>query len=496
MSSSPRANALEHGGVDVLQVQVLDAAAAEPRDLDRVAAADERVAGVEADADVGAAPGTPRSRPGVSTWVAAWWWKTTSTPRARQRSTASLTRSIARAKSSGGGRFAAAPPRGPPRAAARGLRVREHDGPARAGGGQDLGDRVEPDGHVCAVRRPRRRSAAARSRRRAASPNSSSSSGDEVAGRAELDAGVAEVAHRLEQPAGRDQVVALDRPLPDPPRDRRAREPHRNRPLRRARLDVAPRAPRARTRRLGDLGHRHVPPALVVGHALVRVDRDRITVVRVSAFAASSASRSSGIVVVRMTCAPSDSAFAARSSGELALRAEPVRAERARERADRLVAAAVDEHDRQLQPLLDRGDELARQHQVGAVADEHVDLPLGRRELDAEAARDLVAHARVAVLDVVALRVARAPELVQVAGHRAGGADDDVGRRGRVVDGADHRALRGRVVLDRVEARHLGVPLAVRRAGSSRSRPRARRAARRAAPASPARRRRAGSPRA
>ena len=113
------------------------------------------------------------------------------------------------------------------------------------------------------------------------------------------------------------------------------------------------------------------------------------------------------------------------------LRAEAVRAERARERADRVEAVVVDEHDRQLQPLLDAVTSSPEQHQVGAVADQHVDLALGRGHLHAEPAGDLVAHARVAVLDVVALRVARAPELVQVAGHRARGADDDVGRRRR-----------------------------------------------------------------
>ena len=45
-----------------------------------------------------------------------------------------------------------------------------------------------------------------------------------------------------------------------------------------------------------------------------------------------------------------------------------------------------------------------------------------------EPAGDLVAHARVAVLDVVALAVARAPQLVQVAGHRARRAHHHVGR--------------------------------------------------------------------
>ena len=102
--------------------------------------------------------------------------------------------------------------------------------------------------------------------------------------------------------------------------------------------------------------------------------------------------------------------------------------ERARQVSDRAEAVVVDEDDRQLQPLLDRRDDLAREHQVGAVPDHHVDLALRGGQLDAETAGDLVAHARVAVLDVVALRIPRPPELVQVARHRAGGADDDVRR--------------------------------------------------------------------
>ena len=55
-------------------------------------------------------------------------------------------------------------------------------------------------------------------------------------------------------------------------------------------------------------------------------------------------------------------------------------------------------------------------------------VAVGRGELDPHRARQLVAHARIAVLDVIALTVGvrRPPQLVQVAGHRAGRADDDV----------------------------------------------------------------------
>ena len=111
-------------------------------------------------------------------------------------------------------------------------------------------------------------------------------------------------------------------------------------------------------------------------------------------------------------------------------------------------------------PSCDGGDDLLGHHQERAVADHHVDLAVGRGELDAEAAGDLVAHARVAVLDVVALRVARAPQLVQVAGHRARRAHDDVARAGDAVDDAEHLALRGqRAVAERVGLLDGRVPL-------------------------------------
>ena len=140
-------------------------------------------------------------------------------------------------------------------------------------------------------------------------------------------------------------------------------------------------------------------------------------------------------------------------------RAEAARADRARQRADRRVAVVLHEHDHELDPLGHRGRQLARQHQVRAVADHHEHLALGRGELDAHPARDLVAHARVAVLDVVALRVARPPQLVQVARHRAGRAHHHAGLAGGVVDRADHLGLaRQRLVARRHEPRHLGRP--------------------------------------
>src|SRR5437867_6047444 len=83
------------------------------------------------------------------------------------------------------------------------------------------------------------------------------------------------------------------------------------------------------------------------------------------------------------------------------LRTESVGPERSGESADRCETVIVHEHDDELRPLLERRDDRLVQHQVGAVAHERVHLALGSRELHAERARDLVAHARVPVLDVV-----------------------------------------------------------------------------------------------
>ena len=59
------------------------------------------------------------------------------------------------------------------------------------------------------------------------------------------------------------------------------------------------------------------------------------------------------------------------------------------------------------------------------------DLALGLRQLDAEPAGDLVAHAGIAVFDVVAAGRAGLPQLVQLARQAAGGADHDVVARRR-----------------------------------------------------------------
>ena len=116
--------------------------------------------------------------------------------------------------------------------------------------------------------------------------------------------------------------------------------------------------------------------------------------------------------------APSDAALAARSTGSTSpssspvagvaipvARAEAAAADRLRQAADAGEAVVVEQDDRRSSiPSCDGGDDLLRHHQVRAVADEDVDVALRRGHLHAEPAGDLVAHARVAVSDVIALR--------------------------------------------------------------------------------------------
>src|SRR5262249_8182983 len=107
-------------------------------------------------------------------------------------------------------------------------------------------------------------------------------------------------------------------------------------------------------------------------------------------------------------------------------RPEAARSERLRQAADRPEAPVVDEHDHELHVLLEGGDDLLRHHEPRAVAYHREDLAVWRGHLHAEGPRDLVAHAGVAVLEVVAPGVPRGPELVDAAGQAVRRAYDPV----------------------------------------------------------------------
>ena len=184
------------------------------------------------------------------------------------------------------------------------------------------------------------------------------------------------------------------------------------------------------------LGDRHVPPRLASGAGASGSVSTCTTVV-----AARASGSSERVAQLRgrprgSTSAPRLAALAARSTGSTSpsrpvavavavARAEPLRADRLRQRADRGEAVVLHQHHDELDALLHGGDQLAGHHQVRPVADQDEHLAVRRvparalvqGHLHAQPAGDLVAHAGVAVLDVVALRVPR--HATACAGRRA-----------------------------------------------------------------------------
>src|SRR3981081_1760130 len=91
----------------------------------------------------------------------------------------------------------------------------------------------------------------------------------------------------------------------------------------------------------------------------------------------------------------------------------------------------VEKDDVQFTAFLQGRYDFLRHHQLGAIANHNVDFAVGRGHLDAQSSRDFIAHARVAILEVITLGVASAPELVQITGKAARGTDYNVpGTRG------------------------------------------------------------------
>jgi hypothetical protein len=90
---------------------------------------------------------------------------------------------------------------------------------------------------------------------------------------------------------------------------------------------------------------------------------------------------------------------------------------------DATETAIVQQHNRQLQSQHHRRGELRVQHEIAAVADHHDDLALRPRQLHAKSAGDFVAHAGIAVFEMIGPDLLRLPKLVQLARQAAGGAD-------------------------------------------------------------------------
>ena len=110
---------------------------------------------------------------------------------------------------------------------------------------------------------------------------------------------------------------------------------------------------------------------------------------------------------------------------------------------DAAEAAIVQHHDGQLQAHRHRGRDLGIHHQVAAVADQHDHRARRIGQFDAEAAGDLVAHAGVAVFQMVGAGTLGLPQLVQLARQAAGGANHHRPRRRDPLHRADDLRVGG-----------------------------------------------------
>src|SRR5690606_28390842 len=224
-------------------------------------------------------------------------------------------------------------------------------------------------------------------------------------------------------------------------------------------------------------GRRHVPPAFITAHADVAIVADVND--GCSRDTAGLSQRGSEVIVgltLDHVCAETASCHRKvhgqrlHRSGLISRKcavswidiacSKTLLSKRATESADAVEAAVIHEDDGELQPLLDGGDDLIPQHEITPVADHDIDLASRLGHLDPQTAGDLVAHATVSVLEVELFRMARAPELVKIAGHAAGGVDHDRLRITDLIHRADQFALAGqRLMPDGMDAIDLRLPL-------------------------------------
>src|SRR4029077_6579014 len=119
----------------------------------------------------------------------------------------------------------------------------------------------------------------------------------------------------------------------------------------------------------------------------------------------------------------------------------------------------IEENDVELDSFLNAGMDFLSHHQIGAIADHHIDLAVRRGHLYSEPSGDFISHAGVAILHVITLRIPGPPQLVEISRQAACGANQDVARLGNGVDDADDFALAyGRSMMEVKEAVDLFFP--------------------------------------
>ena len=163
----------------------------------------------------------------------------------------------------------------------------------------------------------------------------------------------------------------------------------------------------------GDLRDRHVPPRIRIPGRALLVDLDHDGGRALAGLSSHRARLRLPAGCAPESCAPKPRQSAAKSMGRArhrarrsgptaVIRAESVRPDGLRKTADAREAVIVQKDDVQLEAFLNGGDDLRRHHQPRSVADHDIDLALRRGHLHAQPARDFVAHAGVAIFQVIA----------------------------------------------------------------------------------------------
>src|SRR6266852_4041114 len=101
----------------------------------------------------------------------------------------------------------------------------------------------------------------------------------------------------------------------------------------------------------------------------------------------------------------------------------------------------VEQHNVEFHFFLERRDDLLRHHEIRAISDQDIDFTARVCHFHAHSAGDLVAHAGISVLKVVALGIARAPQLVKISREAARGTHNHIFRSQSRVEQSNNLAL-------------------------------------------------------
>src|SRR5579862_3950009 len=204
-------------------------------------------------------------------------------------------------------------------------------------------------------------------------------------------------------------------------------------------------------RTLGDLGHGYIPPVSAGARrgARISLDEEHRGTIRAAslgecAFELRHPGDARGVRAEGARMGHEiDVAPGAVATRPVAHVVEARVAGRALQALDTAKATIVEQHDDQLHSEAHRARHLAVQHEIRPIAHHHDHFALGMRELDAECTRDLVAHAGVAILEVIAAHLLGLPVPMELAGQATGGSDDDVGGLRRALYRADDLRIGG-----------------------------------------------------